>query len=82
MGSKKMDVTTDGYSTVIPYAHMFETCPSMPPHYLRPKDCWFLKKFNKFDSILWLYNKFSIQTLCFWVLGWIQYIESILNFHN
>jgi hypothetical protein len=39
MGKFKMDITKDGWSTKQPYNNMFETCPSMPPLYLRPDDC-------------------------------------------
>ncbi|KAL4566818.1 hypothetical protein LXL04_030943 [Taraxacum kok-saghyz] len=28
-----------GYNTIEPYPHMAESCPSMPPDYLRPKYC-------------------------------------------
>jgi len=40
MGKYKMDITKDGYSTVEPYPHMFEKCPSQAPLYARPADCW------------------------------------------
>lgn len=39
MGKYVLDITDDGYSTVEPYEHMFEHCPSQPPHYKRPADC-------------------------------------------
>lgn len=39
MGKFKMDVTTDGYSSVDPYSHMFEKCPSVPPLYARTPGC-------------------------------------------
>lgn len=39
MGKFRMDVTDDGYSTIDPYAHMYETCPSMAPLYERTPGC-------------------------------------------
>lgn len=39
MGKFRMDVTSDGYSTINPYNHMFEKCPSIPPLYLRTPKC-------------------------------------------
>ena len=47
MGKFKMDITKDGYSTIKPYEHMFEKCPSMPPTYARTPGCWNLKKLIK-----------------------------------
>jgi hypothetical protein len=28
-----------GYNTIEPYAKMNETCPSLPPKYMRPQRC-------------------------------------------
>ncbi|EGR27832.1 hypothetical protein IMG5_188030 [Ichthyophthirius multifiliis] len=39
MGKFKMDITSDGYSTIDPYSHMNEKCPSVPPLYSRTKGC-------------------------------------------
>lgn len=40
MGKFVMDVATDGYSTIDPYQHMYEHCPSMPPFFKRTPGCW------------------------------------------
>ena len=37
MGNWKMDLP--GYSTIEPYSHMCERCPSMAPDYFRPDGC-------------------------------------------
>lgn len=39
MGDYLLDVETDGYSTITPYEHMFEHCPSMPPKFERSPNC-------------------------------------------
>jgi hypothetical protein len=35
----KYQVLLDGYSTIKPYAHMNEKCPSVAPDFFRPTDC-------------------------------------------
>jgi hypothetical protein len=35
----KYRMTHPGYSTIAPYEHMAETCPTMPPDYFRPSNC-------------------------------------------
>lgn len=35
----KYRMTHPGYSTVKPYAHMNENCPSVAPNYVRPDGC-------------------------------------------
>jgi len=32
------------YNTLDPYANMNENCPSLPPHYERPRHCWIWTK--------------------------------------
>jgi len=39
MGKFVMDISDDGYSTIDPYEHMFEHCPSQPPFYNRTAGC-------------------------------------------
>lgn len=29
-----------GYNIIEPYPHMNEKCPSLPPNYIRPTNCW------------------------------------------
>jgi hypothetical protein len=35
----KYQVLLDGYSTIKPYSHMNEKCPSVAPTFFRPADC-------------------------------------------
>jgi hypothetical protein len=35
----KYQVKLDGYSSIAPYSHMNEKCPSIAPEYTRPEDC-------------------------------------------
>jgi len=35
-----MNITDDGYSTIDPYDHMFENCPTLAPKYEKPTGCW------------------------------------------
>jgi len=39
MGKHVMDITDDGYSSIDPYEHMNEHCPSQPPYYNRTAGC-------------------------------------------
>lgn len=37
MGTHRL--VLEGYSTIDPYDHMNERCPSLPPQYFRPDGC-------------------------------------------
>ena len=37
LGQYEMELP--GYNTIVPYAHMDERCPSLPPTYNRPRGC-------------------------------------------
>jgi len=36
----KYKMTFPGYSTIEPYPHMAENCPTIAPEYVRPDGCW------------------------------------------
>lgn len=42
----KYRMTFPGLNSIEPYAHMSEHCPSLPPNYDRPANCWCLTIFK------------------------------------
>ena len=45
IGKYRIDITRE-WSVVKPYSHMNESCPSLPPLYVRPEGCWELIMFK------------------------------------
>ena len=44
-----------GYTTMQPYPHMNERCPSLPPNYNRPRNCWSVTHYYALHfDICWL----------------------------
>ena len=45
IGKYRIDVR-DNWSSITPYSHMNERCPSMLPDFYRPEGCWVQSKLN------------------------------------